>query len=192
MDPVEKLRDYLSKLQVGKITSEKFSVVRSMILDCWDLLDVESDWDRKKFDRMENLVFVEADTLTFWIERHGAYVLGSVYANIHKWTIDLAKRKATCDPYAKRLMIERSKPLKVEPLVQAVINDIVNNNRKSEVIDWVSDNKVKVLIGKIIPEGNWQTTSGRRKRFRGKLDELLIAKGWEALKTLYLYERKHD
>jgi hypothetical protein len=89
-------------------------------------------------------------------------------------------------------MIERSKPLKVEPLVQAVINDIVNNNRKSEVIDWVSDNKVKVLIGKIIPEGNWQTTSGRRKRFRGKLDELLIAKGWEALKTLYLYERKHD
>jgi len=131
MDSIEQLRKVLSKLPIGNIKSKtkEYPSIYSLLVECWDLLDIDGDLATHKLTRIENLTHAGADILTFEIERHGPTVLGSVYGLIHQWTVDLANRKAICDPYKKRLLYEKSKSLNVEPLAQNVFNDIISGKK---------------------------------------------------------------
>jgi len=55
---------------------------------------------------------------------------------------------------------------------------------------WKSDKKVQVRIGEVIPETYKQTTADRRKRFKKKLEELLLLHGWRTSSAYAVYEKE--
>ena len=79
--------------------------------------------------------------------------------------------------------------MKVEPIAEKIAKDIFEYNTKSENIEWNSDTQVRVLISKVIPETNKQTTAARRKRFRKKIEELLFSNRWKTTSRFNIYEK---
>jgi hypothetical protein len=192
MKSLKDLVELLKSLPGGIIeNSDKNEVVR-FLFDCWDNLSGSNDTSMNimKLHRCENLKYTHPNILEFEIERHGGTVMGSVYADVYCWRVDLLKQEAICDPYPKRKLVGiRDKPLKVEPIAQKIFNQIISGDKKSNLLEWKSENKVRVLIGEIIPATNNQTTAARRKRFRKKLEELLLDKGWSTTRVYNVYEK---
>lgn len=192
MSITEEFRNYLKDLPPGAISNENEQKVMSLLVNCWEDLSGSENTSLKyyKLPRAENLTFIPPHTLTFEIERHGAAVKGSVYGEVHKWTIDLLNCSAKCDRnYKRRVLSERARPLKVEPLVEEIVNQIINLYKTAENLKWSSDRKVKILIGNIIPATNKQTTVSRRKRFRDKLEASLAPHGWHPTSVYNTYEK---
>ena len=180
MNHLAELIEYVKNLPEGKIAEENEKQVIQLLFECWDELDGSGDtsMDIMKLHRYENLTFIPPATIEFEIERHGASVLGSGYAHVYLWTINLKEGSANCGYPKQRFTGKRDKPLKVKPLAENIAQQIVNLNKNHEMLDWKSDRKVKVRIAKVIPETNMQTTTARRKRFRNELEELLRPHGW--------------
>jgi len=193
VDALDELRTYVKTLPEGRITDAK---VKLLISHCWDLLEGSSDHSMNMFKvhRAEDLMFNPPATILFNIERHGQTVQGSIYASVQKWQINLIEGTATSNPFdeEKRIVGKRDAPLKVNPIAEKVVNDIVNLNKKSEYLQWKSDRKVRILIQHIIPETVQQTTTARRRRFREKLKELLTSKGWNGTTVYYVYEKEES
>jgi hypothetical protein len=84
---------------------------------------------------------------------------------------------------------EIAAPLKTTPLAKSVADAIINFDHNNKYLEWKDDNKVKVIIGSIIPETKKQTTTSRRKRFRNELDEMLKPHGWSRPLKSYIYEK---
>ena len=192
MKDLNRLIEYLKNLPAGKIAGENEKQVIELLHKCWDKLDGTEDTSMTitKLHRYENLTFIPPATIEFEIERHGATVLGSVYAHVYNWTIDLTTGLAHCNPHPQRRLIgQRVRPLKVKPLAEDILKQILALNKNSEMLDWKSDNKVKVQIGEVIPETKPQTTAARRKRFRNELEKLLLPYGWLKTKAYNVYEK---
>jgi len=192
MNDLNKLVEYVKNVPAGEITGENEKQVAQLLHKCWDELDGSGDtsMDIFKLHRNENLTFIPPATIEFEIERHGATTFGSVYAHVYKWTINLREGTASCDQHPKRRLVgERSRPLNVEPLAKEIAQQIIDIDKNAKKLEWKSDEKVKVLIGEVIPETNKQTTSARRKRFRNKLKELLDAHGWRTTLGYNIYEK---
>jgi hypothetical protein len=69
--------------------------------------------------------------------------------------------------------------LNVVPLAEEIVRLILERT-EDDRLNWNGDSSVRVLIGRILPEGSAvkQTLIGRRKRFRKALMERLEAEGW--------------
>jgi len=135
VDALDELRTYVKTLPEGRITDAK---VKLLISHCWDLLEGSSDHSMNMFKvhRAEDLMFNPPATILFNIERHGQTVQGSIYASVQKWQINLIEGTATSNPFdeEKRIVGKRDAPLKVNPIAEKVVNDIVNLNKKSEFL----------------------------------------------------------
>lgn len=72
--------------------------------------------------------------------------------------------------------------LDVKPLAEK-ITALIANGQEHEWLKWHSPNRVRVLIGKIVPNESSvkQTLEGRRKRFWKALIPKLEAWGWKSL-----------
>jgi len=192
VEDIKILREYVTNLKDGKVDDEHEETLITLLSRTWDLFSdsSETSMNAEKLGRIDNVIFKYPDVITFEIERHGATVHGSVYAHVHKWTLNLTEMKAICDPYyKKRLVGKRDAPLKTQPLAQKVADAVINYDRDNKDLVWKSYDKVKILVGNIIPETNEQTTASRRKRFRNRLDEMLKTHGWSRPKQSYIYER---
>jgi hypothetical protein len=57
---------------------------------------------------------------------------------------------------------------------------LILRHQEDERLWWYEDGRVRVLIGKVLPDGSAvaQTLAGRRKRFRAALRERLAGEGW--------------
>jgi hypothetical protein len=192
MNHLAELIEYVKNLPEGKIAGENEEQIIQLLYECWDELDGSGDtsMDISKLHRYENLTFIPPAKIEFEIERHGATVFGSVYADVYLWTINLKEGSVNYGYYKKRLIGKRDKPLKVKPLAENITQQIVNLKKNYEMLDWKSDRKVKVRIAKVIPETNQQTTAARRKRFRKELEELLRPHGWYT-STYNVYEKRN-
>jgi len=191
MTSLEELKKYVQKLSEGKIEGDDEAEVLRLLADCWEDLDGSGDtaMSTYKLYRYENLTFIPPSTIQFEIERHGGTVQGSVYANVHLWTINLEEGTADGGTYSRRLVGVRDKPLKVKPIANEICQEIMDQNKESKYLIWKSDKKVRVRIGDIIPETIKQTTIARRKRFRAALEELLTANGWQTTGAYNVYEK---
>jgi hypothetical protein len=56
---------------------------------------------------------------------------------------------------------------------------LIAAGNRDERLDWKTRNRVRILVGKIVPATNRQTTSGRRRRFWAALDRELGKLGWK-------------
>ena len=166
------------------VEAAKMSEVESLLYACWPYLEGAFEGgmaDSKLLGRTEGLSW-DSPKLNFTIERHGAAVMGSAYAEKQVWMVDVSKGTAWIQSVGKRRIGPISKRLKVEPLVEEVIV-LVRAQADDARLQWKDPNKVRIMIGEIIPQGSAvkQTLAGRRRRFAIALKAQMGAIGWESV-----------
>ena len=177
--PLAELRGYLELLAVGKI--ENREKLEELFSACWDQLEgsgVEG-MTAEKLSRLENPNWNPPE-LSFDIERHGSTVMGSTRAELHRWTIDVYKATADCNPsHSYRQLYKKDRPLRVGPLVDEIVMLIISG-KDDQRLQWFPDrSKVRILVRDFIVGRYQQTEEGRQKRFRTALEKKLKAEGWE-------------
>ena len=190
MTSLNGLKEFVKELPAGPIQDDR--KLDNLLRDCWELLEGSkvTKMGFSKLHRIENPVFEPPSRIIFEIERHGPTVHGSVYADLHRWVIDVEKGTAECDQfYKKRVVGAKDAPVKVKPLAEKVFEQIIAADKSSKYLKWVSDSKVRVLIGNLIPETNQWTTTSRRNRFRSVLEPMLEQHGWKSAQAPNTYEK---
>ena len=84
------------------------------------------------------------------IERHGGAAMGSVYAELQYWVVNVATGYAELRDTGKRLIGQRARPLKVQPLIEEVI-ELVRSQTHDPRLKWKTADRVQIIIGKITP-----------------------------------------
>ena len=180
-DEYSKFRKLMEELPPGKIGDS--SDVAFALSNVWSMLDgadQEGMDSEKIIGRMEEVVW-EPPVLSFMIERHGGLILGSVCAELHEWSVNVEKRKAIVRVGHKRLKGKKLPPLKVDPLVDEVVELIIAGKQDIR-LKWRDDQtRVQVQVEKIIPGHGVakRTLEGRRQQFGRRLTELMAQHGWQ-------------
>ena len=128
--------------------------------------------------------------LIFRIERHGETALGSSRASIDAWTVDLDKMTTTVEKDAGRRQVRPPKSrLDVKPLAAELCAAIIAG-QSDDRLKWDGYSKVRVLIGKVVPDRSAvkDTLAGRRKRLRDELTRRLASAHWKVVRA-NVYER---
>ena len=154
--------------------------VEELLAACWNELQGDDGGMAgfKLKGRMEEVKW-DPPILGFTIERHGGTVMGSGYAELQSWIVDLERGTATLknDRRKRWLGGPRNSPLKVGPLA-AEIAELIKGGKQDPRLRWKSPDEVRVLIGEVIPDDcPNQTLVGRRMRFKRALQESLLE--WE-------------
>jgi hypothetical protein len=132
----------------------------------------------KLLGRMEDVVW-NPPLLIFTIERHGGTVMGSTWASLQEWTVDMDKGTVACVE-ARYRQIRPNRPRQdVASIAEEIVAQIVHRQQDHR-LKWYADGRVLVLVGKVLPEGSAvkQTLAARRKRFRAAMKERLVGHGW--------------
>lgn len=181
---MEKLINYLNSLPKGEITNTDQLI--TFLADCWTQFE-GSDAEKMfpyKLKRMEDS-FWDPPVLTFKIERHGGTVMGSTRAHLQHWTVDISTKTAVCCTVGYRQLYAQQPRLNVTPIADEIVDAIINH-KEDERIKWNKDGSARLLIGVVLPETSGiskQTTTGRRKRLKAKIDEQLLGKhGWSKIR----------
>ena len=174
---MEKLRTLMGQQPEGSIhyTPE----VEHVLAACWHRLKGSADGGmegHKLRNRMERAVW-NSPLLSFNIERHGATVNGSAYAEVQHWSVNVETGEASLEGSSRRQVETKDKPLKVNPLADEISTAIVEHIQDPR-LRWDGNQKVKILIESVIPATNQQTTLARRKRFWNALEEKVKPQGW--------------
>lgn len=119
--------------------------------------------------------------LEFSIERHGQTVKGSTRATVHTWRLDLEALTASITSEKPRQLRSMDTRLDVGPIAASIAEAIVNRRADPRLKPMV-DGNIEIDIAQIIPETGKETTAGRRKRFRGRLNALLQPHGWRSVR----------
>ncbi len=176
------LQKHLSELSAGPVANP--SVLEHLLFKCWHEFDggEQTSMDgHKLLNRTENMRW-NPPCLEFEIERHGATVNSSVYAEIQSWTVHVERKLASAAILRKRQVGRKSKGVKTQPLAEMFAKLILARTTDPRLI-WKSDTKVRIDIEKVIPATNAQTTSSRRKRFRTDLQASLKPHAWRMTTT---------
>jgi len=173
------LRGFARNLKPGEIADR--AALEALLSQCWHELKLEGDEGGmdgyKLIGRMENVVW-NPPVLTFRIERRGGTVYGSVYAEIQAWTVDVEKGTASCAASAGRRMVgERDKPFEAGAAARQIA-DLITSRKSDPRLEWKTATKVRILVGKVVPATNLQTSTARRKRFWQALQLELAPRGW--------------
>ncbi len=176
------LRRCLMKLGPGNVQGSEVREVENLLAELW--FDLAGRFEGgmvgyKLHGRTEGL-FWNPPELSFTIERHGGAVMGSVYAELQHWVVDVSKGSAWVQSGGRRLIGRRAKPLKVVPLVEEVV-ELVGARANDARLKWQTPDRVRIMIGQIIPSESAvaQTLQGRRRRFSNELEKQMRAMGWE-------------
>ena len=140
-------------------------------------------------DRTEEMRW-EPPTLSFNIERHGAFVMSSSRAEVQEWRIDLDRETAKLAAIRRLQKLPMEKRLDVKALA-AETATLISASREDQRLKWTGAGCVRVLTGIVIPANNNQTTTSRRKRFTTELERVLLPSGWRRKKsgTHLVFER---
>jgi len=172
------LRQALEGVPSGALSKELVKTIEQLLSVVWDKLDGGRDTGmaaHKLRNRCQAMAW-EPPVLSFEIERHGGTVLGSGNAEVQSWDVDLSEATAKVNPSGKRVL-HRNKTIDVGDLAK-VVSELVVSGSKHEWLQWISPSAVSILISKIVPQTNKQTTASRRKRFIKSLTTILSQKGW--------------
>jgi hypothetical protein len=140
----------------------------------------------RKINRAKSIEIVDEKTIRFSIERHGGTALGSKYATIQEWTINVAEGTAECSEVGRR-RIEPLEPsitkVQLAELAQNLFDRVEGNDHKDPRIRWLEDGRITIRIGRCIPsEGVAKlTVEGRRRRFKESLRAEAQLRGWKTL-----------
>jgi hypothetical protein len=153
---------------------------------CWHELEGSSDggMDGSKicsplypYNRMECVTF-DPPFLRFDIERHGATVNGSTRGEVQSWVVNVEKGTADLEKSRRRQLYPPAKKLDCDVLASEIAGLVASNGRDNR-LKWKAPDQVRILMNKVIPATNAQTTSGRRKRFWKAFEQEAALRGWQ-------------
>jgi hypothetical protein len=180
-ESLKEIRSYLAALTQGKI--EDARRIESLLAACWSELPGSGEGGMlpyKLLGRTENMEW-NPPVLTFEVERHGARVQSSVYAELQMWTVDMDSGLAELSPYSsKRLVGKRQASVNVNVLAEEIAALVIAAKKDDDRLKWYGSSKVKVLIGEIFPAGSAvrETLAGRRRRLGKVIADRLGPEGW--------------
>lgn len=140
--------------------------------------------------RIEDPVW-EPPVFTFSIERHGAAKYRSTRAEMQVWKVDLEKRRAEIIKKKHRQLKPMSPRYNPTEDCQKIVA-MIRSGKEHAWLKWSpGKDRVRINIGLVV-SGNApkQTITGRRKRFRAKLAEMLQDCGWENKGNYNTYEKR--
>jgi hypothetical protein len=176
---IEQLRDLLATILPGPISDP--ADLEHLLAACWHEFQGDDGGmtGDKLLGRMEEVIW-EPPILSFTIERHGGTVQGSSRASLQEWTLDLDKKTAWCEERRFRQVRARQPRLDVRALAEEVAS-LILHHQEDERLQWSEDGRVRVVVGKVLPDGSAvaQTLAGRRKRLLGALRQRLAVEGWQ-------------
>jgi hypothetical protein len=176
---INSLIDHLNKLDHGPISDSEKPVVLKLLSSCWP--DLHGSDDQKtsedKLCRAEELAW-DGSILTFALERHGGTVNGSTRGALHYWEVDILSGRAEIVRRGVRQLSPMDHRMNTSAKAENVANQILSNEQHKN-LQWRPNNYVVLNIGEIIPETNAQTTASRRKKFRAKLESVMLTHGWK-------------
>jgi hypothetical protein len=161
------LRTYLYERLPGPVEPENLLKV---LIPAWDDLggsEAES-MHPGKLSRMETPEWCRP-ILRFSIERHGAASLGSIYAEVQVWEIDINEGTADVVCFGRRRIHPAAPRLNVRPLADEIAAIILARTTDPRV-SWTKAGSAKVVLKDILPPAVKQTMAGRRRRFYDALD----------------------
>src|SRR5208283_974752 len=165
---MQTLHEFLKTIASGEVPPDAVPTVEELLARSWDSLKGAGAGGMKGLKlrgRTECLAW-EPPLLTFRIERHGGTVLGSTRAEMHYWVVDVSAMTAVLQRTGRRQLYAMDRRLDVKPLAAQVSSAILKSARGHLWVKWLSDARVDVDVGKIIPPTNKRTTADRRRRFR--------------------------
>lgn len=173
------LRDFITTTPPGPISDT--ADLERLLAACWDEVggDDGGMTGDKFLGRMQQVAW-EPPILTFTIERHGGTVQGSSRATLQEWILDVEKMTARCIEKGIRQVKRPQLRLDVRLLAEEIAK-LILLRQEDYRLKWYDDGRVRVLVGKVLPDGSavTQTLAGRRKRFRAALRERLVVEGWK-------------
>ena len=186
---MRKLKDYLGLLKPGPVSDT--SELSGLLAECWGELDggtaggMKGD---KLVGRMEDASW-NPPLLSFSIERHGGTVHGSTRAERQGWVINVDEKSTTWQTIGHRQLRPRQPNWDAAPVAEEIAK-LIAGHQDDERLKWNKDGSVRVIIGKILPEGSAvnQTLAGRRRRLRTVIDQKLGTLGWKkVLPNVYAF-----
>lgn len=186
---VAALKRYCDTLLPGPVAD--VHSLELMLGPVWDTLpsDDPSMTGNKLLNRMERPIW-NPPVLTFRIERHPATVHGSSRAEVQEWTVDLERLTTTVNIVGRRQVSPTQPRFDMKPVAAELCSAIIAGNQDDR-LKWDGTSKVRVLIGKVLPERSAvkDTLAGRRKRLRDELTRLLEQARWKLVRP-NVYERQ--
>jgi len=186
IEAFQKLCNFMAGIRCGKI--EETEYLEKLLAQCWNSLEgaKEGGMEGYKLIRRMKDVRWEPPILSFYIERHGAVTLGSGYAEIQEWKIDLGKKTATYLGAGRRQVYKRASPIRVDPIVKEIVALVQANKEDTPFLKWsISHTEVEIRTGKVpgleASSAVKQTLEGRRRRFRKALIDAMEDAGWEVM-----------
>ena len=126
-------------------------------------------------ERIENLHVDDDGCVNFSIERHGRITMGSPYADVHHWVVDLTAKTACIAGTTPRLIGKRSPPINATAVVATILDALKNED--ATIVDHTKDGRLRIKIEAVIPVGVKETTQKRKKAIREALNEALAPEG---------------
>jgi hypothetical protein len=126
-------------------------------------------------ERIENLHVDVNGCINFSIERHGRTTMGSPYADVHQWVVDLTAKTACITGTTPRLIGKRSQPINATAVVTTILDALKNED--ATIVDRTKDGRRRIKIEAVIPDGVKETTQKRKKAIRKALNEALAHEG---------------
>jgi len=175
------LQHHCATLPPGPVAD--IPTLERLLAAVWDELSGDDGgMEAHKLSRMENPIW-NPPVLTFRIERHGGTVLGSSRAEVQEWTVDLERLTASVK-VARHRQVRPTKPRLDVKLFAADLCSAILTGKQDDRLKWDGTSKVRVLIGKVLPERSAvkETLAYRRKRLRNELSRLLAPEGWKCVR----------
>lgn len=186
---IESIRHHCSALLPGPVAD--IPTLERLLAAVWDELSGDDGGMEayKLLNRMEKPIW-NPPVLNFRIERHGGTVLGSSRAEIQEWTVDLEEMTTTVKVVGRRQVRKPQSGLDVKAIAADLCSAILTGNQDDR-LKWEGTSKVRVLMGKVLPERSAvkETLAVRRKRLRDELTRLLEQAGWKLVRP-NVYERE--
>ena len=174
------LKTYLSTVQPGEIDDP--NELERILAHHWDSLKgwrMEGMSGFKLINRMEDVRW-NPPILSFVLERHGGTAMGSTRAELQHWEVNVKEGWCGIVKRGRRQVRSMAKGVSVKP-VAAETAQMILGGKQDDRLKWDKDGCVKVRPATLFPDdGSFKITiSGRRKKFRQFLAEMLMPHGWE-------------
>jgi hypothetical protein len=184
--PLNKMIRMITAHGEGPVPEDNISSFESILYDAWPLLDgsdSEGMNPDKILGRTENLC-IEDGRVCFDIERHGALVMGSAYAEIQWWAVDPWKQMAMTSCSGKRRIHPIAKSFKMSDAVAAALDlyGRLDAHEEHPAIAWNKDGSAMLTIKSWIDLGDYKLTrETRSKRFKSAVIDTIESSSWKLI-----------
>jgi hypothetical protein len=179
---LNKLIEFLLSLQNGDVSKSNVSKLEHLLCECWDRFSGSASEGMEAYKLIDSMkdVYFKYPFLYFVVELKGDTVLRSNRTDLYNWLLNIENKQATCQKKRYLHAEPRSNSLYIVLIAKEVIRKILNH-QKDPRIKWENNGTVRLLMEEMISTGRRTTLNYRRKKIRGKVDEILLPIGWRKI-----------